>query len=84
MLYYFGWLFIAKPRQVRGAYEGKPRFRKPQVTGSNPVVGSSLGSQQSGVRSLARLALAQADCLTQINFVASDGLAVSLFRLRIV
>jgi hypothetical protein len=33
------------------------RFRKPQVTGSNPVVGSSLGSQQSGERRLSRRSL---------------------------
>jgi hypothetical protein len=48
------------------------RFRKPQVTGSNPVVGSSLRSQQSGVQRLSRRSLGGGGLFCpQINFVAS-------------
>src|SRR5881296_1811020 len=45
------------------------RFRKPQVTGSNPVVGSSLRSQQRGSESCHAVASAQADRLIPSNFL---------------
>ena len=44
------------------------RFRKPQVTGSNPVVGSSLRSQQSGDRGCRAVVSAEADRLTTNPF----------------
>jgi hypothetical protein len=57
------------------------RFRKPQVTGSNPVVGSSLRSQQRGERKLSRRSLGGGGSFEQAIFVASYGLAGSPYRI---
>ena len=44
------------------------RFRKPQVTGSNPVVGSRLASQQYGERKLSRPNLCERERLISSSF----------------
>src|SRR5437764_9650347 len=59
------------------------RFRKPQVTGSNPVVGSSLHSQQPEERKSHAISPDEATPLVPGKFfVGSYGLAGT--RLRIV
>jgi hypothetical protein len=56
------------------------RFRKPQVTGSNPVVGSSLRSQQRK-RKLTRRSLGGGKSFDPRQFfVASYGLAGTRLR----
>jgi hypothetical protein len=52
------------------------RFRKPQVTGSNPVVGSS----PEGFRGCHVVASVEADCFTSVIFVVSYGLAGTQLR----
>jgi hypothetical protein len=56
-------MFAATPADVAQLVE--QRFRKPQVTGSNPVVGSS----PEGFRGCHAVALAEADRLILSNFL---------------
>jgi hypothetical protein len=59
------------------------RFRKPQVTGSNPVVGSSLSfATRWRAKAAPRRSPTEPNRLLASNFVASYGLAGT--RLRIV
>jgi hypothetical protein len=48
------------------------RFRKPQVTGSNPVVGSSLRSQRSGGRRLSRRNLSEGGLFVDVPYRGSE------------
>jgi hypothetical protein len=45
------------------------RFRKPQVTGSNPVVGSSFRSQQGGEQKLSHSGATEAGRLIPSSFL---------------
>ena len=58
-------MFAATPADVAQLVE--QRFRKPQVTGSNPVVGSSLRSQQHGERNVSRRKHGGGESLIQSN-----------------
>ena len=72
-------VMLAAPADVAQLVE--QRFRKPQVTGSNPVVGSSLYSRQSAERNCHAVAPTGRIVRSQVIFVASYGLAATPLRI---
>src|SRR5258706_8531957 len=69
-LYYWATRINVRVVPSRGPLRGKARLRKPQVTGSNPVVGSILRSRQRGERKCHAAASAQPNRLIPSNFLS--------------